>query len=238
MLKLLTFDTTILLKFGITSILGLIIGLERELKRKSLGLKTCLVISIVSCLLTIISTESIYRLSASNHEVLVRMDPLRLAAQIVSGIGFLGAGVILKKDNDTILGLTTAAIIWGAAGIGIGVGAGYYIESTLATFLILICVKFIPFLMKYIGPRPLRERELALELMVNSEGNIDNILDEIKREKLSINSLIIHDLPEGSHQLKINLGVNFKLPVTYIYNFANSIHGVQKVRIESDSLGE
>ena len=74
------------------------------------------------------------------------MDPLRLAAQIVSGIGFLGAGVILRRGNDSISGLTTAALIWGAAGVGIAVlGAGYYIEALAGVVLLIVSVElFLP----------------------------------------------------------------------------------------------
>ena len=114
------------LKLGISAFLGLIIGIEREIKRKPVGLKTSLVISIVSCMLTIVSIESAFKFPGSD-ELNITMDPLRLAAQIVSGIGFIGAGVILRRDNS-ISGLTTAAIIWGAAGIGIAVGAGSYLK--------------------------------------------------------------------------------------------------------------
>src|SRR5699024_5233128 len=87
----------------------LMMGLERELKRKSLGLKTILVISIVSCLLTIVSIQSAYIFQDSAF-VDIRMDPLRLAAQIVSGVGFLGAGVILRRDDDTVSGLTITTL--------------------------------------------------------------------------------------------------------------------------------
>src|SRR5690625_4466942 len=90
-----------LVRLIVAAILGLMIGLERELKRKSLGLKTILVISIVSCLLTIVSIQSAYLLPGSDF-LEIRMDPLRLAAHIVSGFGFLGAGVILRLQDDTI----------------------------------------------------------------------------------------------------------------------------------------
>src|SRR3954465_11386134 len=82
-------DYDILIKLGISAVFGLIIGLERELKRKPVGLKTSLVISVVSCLLTIVSIQSAYMFPNTNN-VRITMDPLRLAAQIVSGIGFLG----------------------------------------------------------------------------------------------------------------------------------------------------
>src|SRR5699024_3305158 len=111
-------NNEILLKLVISAILGLAIGLERQFKRKPIVLKTSLVISIFSCLLAIVSIESSYTFTDSEY-IMIRMDPLKLAAQIVSGVGFLGAGVILKRDDNTISGLTTAAIIWGTAGISI-----------------------------------------------------------------------------------------------------------------------
>src|SRR5690625_7051968 len=81
-------DLEMLFRLFTATILGLLIGLERELKRKSLGLKTILVISIVSCLLTIVSIQSAY-LFPGTENAEIRMDPLRLAAQIISGVGFL-----------------------------------------------------------------------------------------------------------------------------------------------------
>ena len=102
----------VLIKILIALALSLVIGVEREMKKKPIGLKTSAVISTFSCLLTIVSIEAAYLVPARN-DINVTMDPLRLAAQIVSGIGFLGAGAILRRDNDNITGLTTAAMIWG-----------------------------------------------------------------------------------------------------------------------------
>src|SRR3954462_5910347 len=158
-------DIDILIKLGISAVLGMIIGLERELKRKPVGLKTSLVICIVSCLLTIVSIESAYKFP-HNDQINITMDPLRLAAQIVSGIGFLGAGVILRRGNDSISGLTTAALIWGAAGVGIAVGAGFYLEAFAGVALLIISVELIPYLMKIIGPKQLREKEINLQLFI------------------------------------------------------------------------
>lgn len=100
-MELLSIDVELIIKLMISAFFGLIIGIERELKKKPLGLKTSLVISIISCLITIVSIESAY-VFPGNDATEIRMDPLRLAAQIVSGIGFLGAGVILRRDNDRI----------------------------------------------------------------------------------------------------------------------------------------
>ena len=93
----------IIFKLTIAALLSLIIGIERELKKKPVGLKTSIVIATFSCLLTYISIESAYK-AHSNEGINITMDPLRLAAQIVSGIGFLGAGVILRRGNDRLQG--------------------------------------------------------------------------------------------------------------------------------------
>src|SRR5690625_3948671 len=152
-------DMEMLLRLLLATFLGLAIGIERELKRKSLGLKTILVISIVSCLLTIVSIQSAY-LFPEGTLAEIRMDPLRLAAQIVSGVGFLGAGVILRRGDDTVSGLTTAAIVGGAAGIGIATGAGFYIEAVAGVTLILVSVKVIPLIIKKIGVKEFHQKEL------------------------------------------------------------------------------
>jgi putative Mg2+ transporter-C (MgtC) family protein len=225
-------EMEILLKLGISAGLGLIIGLERELKRKPVGLKTSLVISIVSCLLTIVSIESAYLFPSSEH-VNITMDPLRLAAQIVSGIGFLGAGVILRRENDSISGLTTAAIIWGAAGIGIAVGAGFYIEAMAGVALLIISVEFIPFIVTLIGPRQLREKELVLQLTIEQKEDIAKVIDYIQEDKISIKSIKIKDLRDGIHHVHLKVTVHAKRKSTDVYYFVSNIKGVKTVEIDS-----
>lgn len=105
--------------------LGFLIGLERESKHKSIGIRTVSLITLGS---TIYSLISIYYFNA---------DPTRVIAQIVSGIGFLGAGIIFKSGNN-IVGLTTAATVWTSSAIGVLVGLGLYQLAFTATFLILI----------------------------------------------------------------------------------------------------
>lgn len=225
-------DLEILLKLGISTVFGLVIGLERELKRKPVGLKTSLVICIVSCLLTIVSIESAYMFPHSS-EAKIQMDPLRLAAQIVSGIGFLGAGVILRRGNDSISGLTTAAIIWGAAGIGIAVGAGFYFEAFAGVLLLIISVEFVPFLMKMIGPKRLREKELMLNLHIKDKEYIDDVIGFIFQKKFILRRIRIKDLSDGDHLVQILIAVNFKEKITGIYYSISVLEGIQRVEIES-----
>ncbi|PLR79483.1 MgtC/SapB transporter [Bacillus canaveralius] len=225
-------EIEVLIKLGISAVLGLVIGLEREIKRKPVGLKTSLVISIVSCLLTIVSIESAYMFPGSDS-VNITMDPLRLAAQIVSGIGFLGAGVILRRGNDSISGLTTAAMIWGAAGIGIAVGAGFFLEAIAGVTLLIISVEFMPYLMGLIGPKQLREKEIRLQLKVREKKNIADIITHIKKEKISIKTIRIKDLEEGDQLVQLIITVHFKRLTTDVYYAVSDIDGVGNVEIEN-----
>ncbi|RFU70774.1 MgtC/SapB family protein [Peribacillus saganii] len=224
-------DLQIIIKLCISAVLGLIIGLERELKRKPVGLKTSLVISIVSCLLTIVSIESAYMFPGSD-KVNITMDPLRLAAQIVSGIGFLGAGVILRRGNDSISGLTTAAMIWGAAGIGIAVGAGFYVEAIAGVILLIISVELVPPLLSIIGPKQLREKELSLKLIIQNKLDIDNVIKKINDEKISIKNIRIKDL-EDSQAVQLKIIVDIKRETTDVYYAVSNFKEIKTVEIES-----
>lgn len=184
-MELLSIDVELIIKLIISAFFGLIIGIERELKKKPLGLKTSLVISIISCLITIVSIESAY-VFPGNDATEIRMDPLRLAAQIVSGIGFLGAGVILRRDNDRISGLTTAAMIWGAAGIGIAVGAGFYIEATVGVLLLMFSVEIIPLIMTKIGPKKLWKKDVKIKVVVHELESVEKTVKTLKDKQFFI----------------------------------------------------
>ena len=225
-------DVQMIIKLCISAVLGLVIGLEREIKRKPVGLKTSLVISIVSCLLTIVSIESAYNAKGSSTGVTVTMDPLRLAAQIVSGIGFIGAGVILRRGNDSISGLTTAALIWGAGGIGITVGAGFYMEAIAGVVLLIISVELLPLLFNYIGPRKFREKELNLQLTIAESDHIAPIINLIEQKEISIKSVRIKDLT-NSHQIRLRTTIDSKRKITDVYYSVSTIEGVMSIEIEN-----
>lgn len=222
-------DFHLFIKLGVSAVLGLVIGLERELKRKPVGLKTCLVISIVSCLLTIVSIESAYIFPLKDH---ITMDPLRLAAQIVSGIGFLGAGVILRRGNDSISGLTTAALIWGAAGIGIAVGAGFYLEAILSVALLIVSVELIPLLTALFGPKQLREKDIVLQLTISHAEKIDDVITAIRQQTIDIKTFYIKDTDEKHHLLKLKVAVHQKQSATDVYYSIRNIPSVTSVEIE------
>jgi len=121
----------------LSCILGGIIGYEREAHRKTAGLRTHILVSIGSCLIMILSIK-IYE----SVQGFTNADPARMAAQVVSGIGFLGAGSILK-DGPTVKGLTTAASLWVVSGVGLAVGSGYYMGALLTTGLVFLTLSIL-----------------------------------------------------------------------------------------------
>ncbi|MDX6489676.1 MAG: putative Mg2+ transporter-C (MgtC) family protein, partial [Gaiellaceae bacterium] len=118
--------------------LGMAIGIERELRDREAGLRTHVLVSVGSALFTIISAYGFHDLLANGGPV-IRADPTRIAAQIVTGIGFLGAGAIIR-EGLSIRGLTTAATLWGVAAIGMAAGAGYYSAALFGTAIVLLAL--------------------------------------------------------------------------------------------------
>ena len=120
----------IIIRLLITFVLAGLIGIEREHQRKPAGLRTNIMVGLGSTLMTLASIQAADLFRGSP------VDPTRIAAQIVTGIGFLGAGTIINKGPSVVVGLTTAATLWVVAGIGIAVGFGFYLEAIIVTALV------------------------------------------------------------------------------------------------------
>ena len=132
------------LRLGVAGLLGAAIGLERELEEKAAGLRTHMLVALGSALFTLVSAYGFHAFLADGGAV-VRADPSRIAAQIVTGIGFLGAGVIFRQGL-TVRGLTTAATLWLVAAIGMAAGAGYWSGAVLATAAALVFLRPVEWL--------------------------------------------------------------------------------------------
>ncbi|RTE11133.1 MgtC/SapB family protein [Paenibacillus whitsoniae] len=222
-------DTEILLKLGISAVFGLIIGLEREVRNKPLGLKTSLVICLSACLLTIVSIESANKFAVAGLHV---MDPMRLAAQVVSGIGFLGAGAIIRKHNDVIVGLTTAAMIWGAAGLGIAVGAGFIVEAFFGLVLILVSVVVLPFFIKKMGPRPLLMKDLRVRLIVSHDANMTEVIKAIIARGYRMQSVHIKELNQQHQELNFIIYVDRKY-ASEVYDELKAMTYIEIAEVET-----
>ena len=120
------------LRIVLSGILGAVIGYERQAGHKAAGLRTHMLVSMGSCLIMILSYKIYYMVEGHTNA-----DPARLAAQVVSGIGFLGAGSIMK-DGLNVRGLTTAASLWVVSAVGLTVGAGFYEGAIFVTVMILV----------------------------------------------------------------------------------------------------
>ena len=157
-----------LLLIFISVFLGLCIGAEREYRNKSAGLRTFILVCFGSCLFTILSIK----IGVSN--------PDRLAANIITGIGFLGAGVIFKGDNK-IDGITTATTIWATASIGMAVGSGYVYLSLLGTVLVLLILSSLTYFQTYIDhTHKIREYKIA----VSNREDLDHCEELFKMNHL------------------------------------------------------
>ncbi|MBN1310541.1 MAG: MgtC/SapB family protein [Anaerolineae bacterium] len=122
-----------LIKLGLAILVGGLIGAEREYRDKAAGFRTIIFICVGATLFTILST----RIAGPNN------DPARIAANIVSGVGFLGAGAIMRGEGR-VMGLTTAATIWIAAALGMGIGGGHYVTVSAAALGVLIVLWLFP----------------------------------------------------------------------------------------------
>lgn len=217
-----------LVKLCYAAIAGLIIGFERELKGKPLGLKTCLIVSVTACLLAIVSIEAAFLYSAPYARP---MDAGRIPSYVISGIGFLGAGVILRRNNDVISGLTTAALVLSSAGLGITIGAGFYVEALIAVILIMLGVQIIPALIDWIGPKRLKIKEVRTKLLVAKETNIKTLVEEVEA-KFGLRRLKVKE--ELDHiAITCYLLTNKKIGTTEIYYELKKIDNIDQVEVEN-----
>ena len=190
----------ILGKMLLALVLGGIIGLERELKHKPVGVKTCAIIAVTTCVLTIVSIQAAEHYAQVSDNI--RTDPMRLAAQVISGIGFLGAGVILHKKNDAIPGLTTAAIIWAAAAIGVATGAGFIFDAIIATLMILIAIRISPIVQRYVRRKTYKKRT-RLAIQLSSANGISKVTDLLLKHDYRIENISVKDQASGEVRLQV-----------------------------------
>lgn len=178
----------------ISIVAGLILGFEREMKDKSAGLKTITVICLGSTLFSIIS----YKLAGDG-------DPTRIASYIVSGIGFLGAGVIFK-EGFTIYGLTTAGVIWIAAAIGMSIGFGeVYIAFTFLISAIII-INSAEYVTRYFLPQH-HSKQLKLQLSAENFSRKEGIITEIRKITKDVSEIA---LEKKNNSILITLDIHIK----------------------------
>ena len=169
------------------AILGGLIGLERERSNQPAGLRTHIILCLGSAL--------IMEVSMRVGEGSPGGDPGRIAAQVVSGVGFLGAGAILRM-GASVRGLTTAASIWTTSGIGLAVGAGYHVEAVSAVVIMLLSLGVL----KKVGRRlsgKRRHKFLEIEVSGTDEEVIQELEDILSKERCDIREIDVRKNPDG-----------------------------------------
>jgi putative Mg2+ transporter-C (MgtC) family protein len=168
-------------KLAVAGFLGGIIGLERDMHGRAAGLRTHLLVSLGAALFMLLSEAIALSYSNQVTDTIIRADPSRIGAQIITGIGFLGAGAIIKSGL-TIRGLTTAACLWLSAGIGMSIGAGYYGIGFTATIIGMFALIFLNRVEKLYSKDSYR----ILEITTSIDTDITELINVVKRENLKI----------------------------------------------------
>lgn len=222
-------DADILIRIISSIILGSIIGLERELTNKSAGLRTQIMVCLGACLFTILS---IYGFSTA-VTLYPLGDPSRVAAQIITGIGFIGAGTVLRQGL-TVTGLTTASTLWIVAAIGMACGCGKISIAVVSTVLAVAILVLIRILEMKIMPRNLKHmRKVKISFVCKYEE-----YDEVYKKLMDIFPEILDynhkTVDEDGDTLKINAKVfsNEKSPVLHIYKQLDEIKNLQSVSVK------
>lgn len=181
-------------------ILGGLVGLERESHNKSAGFRTHILVCLGSALIMLIS---IYGFSGIPNR-----DPFRLAAQVVSGIGFLGAGTILR-DGNGVRGLTTAASIWIVSGIGLAVGAGFFLGAAVTTGISFVTLITLGHIEKTYIHRPFYQR-LLLQV-AETPGQVGKVGRVLGKHGVLIKSMEMESLGIESEKLLLKLLIKFPM---------------------------
>lgn len=210
-------EIDICFRLAISFVLGGIIGYERQSRNKSAGLRTHVLVCIGSCLIMILSYNIYYSVQGVTNA-----DPARLAAQVVSGIGFLGAGTIMK-EGATVKGLTTAASIWVVSGVGLAVGSGYFVGAFFTTALIFMTLVTLGRLEKIHHQGSLMTMVLTIEDRPGQIGKIGAFLGNVC---VSIRDIKFDDY--RNQMLNITLTMHFpdKTNVNEVISGLVSLEGV------------
>jgi putative Mg2+ transporter-C (MgtC) family protein len=222
----------IVLRLGVAALLGAIVGLERERLERAAGLRTHAIVAIASALIMVVSAYGFPDPIADDNRI-VSLDPSRVAAQVVSGIGFLGAGVIFFRKN-AVRGLTTAASIWAVAGIGLAAGGGLYEAAVLGTGFILLV---------QIGLRPLEHRFFAhhqdhrLDLRVERDIQVLALVERAVLEAgVEIRRIVLRPVRDGAED-RVDLALGSSVRPAAMMTLLDALRAVAGVRSVTYSRG-
>ena len=199
-------DWDLILRLFLGGMMGGLIGLEREFRAKEAGLRTHFIVALGSALFMIISQ---YAFGG-------RYDAARVAAQVVSGIGFIGAGVIIFQKN-VVRGVTTAAGLWVAAAIGLACGAGMFVLAGAATLMTCICLETMHLVHHYVA-----ERMVEVTLALGEGFDPFDLLEKVKESKINVES---YSFTDG--KVHLSLRMRQKDSLETLRKFVNKLEGIK-----------
>lgn len=201
---------------------GTLIGMERRNRLKEAGVRTHLIVSVGACLATLVSKYGFFDLAQNSF---IKLDPSRVTASIVCGIGFLGAGMIAVRGY-TVTGLTTAAGIWTMASIGMAIGCGMYLVGGFTTVLILTAQTLL-----HLTPRdPLfPEGKMLLVKLCNDRHTMETIIQKLKALDVGVLNLELTGIQDGQMQLELFLRLPKGISGIMVAQEISQIHGVSSL---------
>ena len=186
----------------VATAMGAAIGLEREYHAKEAGLRTHLLVALGSCLFMILSIYGFDFMLDRDH---VSFDPSRIAAQVVTGIGFIGAGTIILQ-KQVVRGLTTAAGLWVTAAIGLACGNGMYWVALVATAIVLVSLGLINVFLPNFS-----QRDRQITFLVSDYHLLTEILESLRKENISVMNYEMHkDAEENNGKMLVSLEIRMK----------------------------
>ncbi len=209
----------------VATVLGALIGFEREYHAKEAGVRTHLLVALGACLFMILSIYGFDFMLDKDH---VSFDPSRIASQVVTGIGFIGAGTIILQ-KQMVRGLTTAAGLWVTAAIGLACGTGMYVIAGITTAIVLISLGLINVFVPSLSQKERNVTFLAEDYVVMTE-----VLDNLRREKITVLNYEMHkDADENNGKMLVSLELRMKRydNVKGIKSILNNFEKVEIVQV-------
>ena len=192
----------VIIRLLLATFLGAVIGFEREYHAKEAGVRTHLLVALGSCLFMIISVYGFDFMLDQDH---VSFDPSRIASQVVTGIGFIGAGTIILQ-KQMVRGLTTAAGLWVTAAIGLACGNGMYIIAAVTTVIVLVSLGLINVYLPYFS-----QKERHITFLAEDYEVMTDILERLRQEKITVLNYELHkDAEENNGKMLVSLEIRMK----------------------------
>lgn len=219
-------ETQIITRLVVAALLGAVVGIEREFHRQPAGLRTHIILSIGSALAMCVSV----RLAMDFREFVPNGDPARLAAQVISGIGFLGAGAIMRYGTS-IKGLTTATSLWTIAIVGLAVGAGHYYAAVAATGLQLTTLVVLDYVeKKYIHGHATR----TIHLVASDRPHLTQEFEDVLRMKrIEIKSMNVNkNIQDRQIEIEALVKIPEQADIDDIVDTLSRVEGARKFDVE------